>query len=73
MFNPLSPNLTEMSDEELTQRVNSLFQRVRTCQNFLVSRQLLSLLEETQLEQRRRAELKAMEMDEELSKLIQTK
>lgn len=70
-INPLSPNLSAMTNEELNERINNLTKRLRQSgQNPRLISQLNAMLTECFTEQKERAEKQKSDLDDDLAKLI---
>lgn len=71
-MNPFTPDLSELSDEDLLKKVNELYAKMRiTMNNPQVYRQMVSVMNDYQFEQQRRNEKRKSELENsELSKKI---
>jgi len=71
-MNPLTPNLTGLTDDELNTKVNDIYRRMRMVMNTpLLFQQLQSIMQDYQNEQSRRALDRQKEfLDSELAKRI---
>ncbi len=71
-MNPFTPDLSELSDEDLLKKVNELYAKMRiTMNNPQVYRQMISIMHDYQFEQQRRNEKRRNELENsELSKKI---
>jgi len=70
-MNPLSPNLTEITDDQLFERMSNIQQRLRgSGRNPGVVQQLMALLYDCQMEQQRRIEVAKQQLDSNLKSLI---
>jgi len=71
-MNPFTPNLTELSDDELLTRINDLYSKMRMMMNNPpIYAQMQSIMADLQFEQQMRMEKRKQELDNsELSKKI---
>ena len=74
-MHPFTPNLTELSDEELLGKINELYSKMRLVMNNPpVYRQMASLMQDYQFEQMMRVEKRREEFEQsELNKKIDIK
>jgi hypothetical protein len=71
-MNPFTPNLKDLSDDELLAKINELYSKMRMMMNNPpVYRQMQSIMHDYQLEQQIRMEKRKQDLDNsELSKKI---
>lgn len=70
-MHPFTPDLTGLTDEELTEKINELYSKMRMLAgNPPVYRQLMSLLDDYKNEQALRMNKQREELDEKLSKKV---
>jgi hypothetical protein len=71
-MNPFTPNLKDLSDDELLTKINELYSKMRIMMNNPpVFRQMQSIMQDFQFEQQVRIEKRKQELDNsELSKKI---
>lgn len=71
-MNPFTPNLKDLSDDELLVKINDLYSKMRMMMNNPpVYRQMQSIMHDFQMEQQLRIEKRKQELDNsELSKKI---
>lgn len=71
-MNPFTPNLKDLTDDELLAKINELYSKMRmTMNNPPVYRQMQSIMHDYQLEQQLRMEKRRQDLDNsELSKKI---
>ena len=71
-MNPFTPNLSELTDEELLAKINTLYSKMRIVMNNPpVYRQMTSVMNDYQTEQRARMQRKMEEFEKsELNKKI---
>lgn len=71
-MNPFTPNLKDLSDDELLSKINELYSKMRMMMNNPpVYRQMQSIMHDYQLEQQIRMEKRKQDLDNsELSKKI---
>lgn len=70
-MHPFTPDLTGLTDEELTEKINELYSKMRMLAgNPPVYQQLLSLLDDYKNEQALRMSKQREELDERLSKKV---
>jgi hypothetical protein len=71
-MNPFTPNLSDLSDEELLKKINELYAKMRIVMNNPpVYRQMASVMDDYQFEQRTRLHRKMVEFEKsELNKKI---
>jgi hypothetical protein len=71
-MNPFTPNLSEISDDELLKKINKLYAKMRIVMNNPpVYRQMASVMDDYQFEQRSRLQRKMAEFEKsELNKKI---
>jgi len=64
MFHPLSGNFTQLTDEQISAKINQLYKVISHCRNIDIGKQAQMILDELREEQRTRQEKKvAEEMD----------
>lgn len=71
-MNPFTPNLSDLSDEELLEKINELYSKMRMMMNNPpVMQQMQGIMQDYQLEQQLRLEKRKTELENsELSKKI---
>jgi len=70
-MHPFTPDLTGLTDEELTEKINELYSKMRMLAgNPPVYQQLMSLLDDYKNEQALRMNKQREELDEKLSKKV---
>jgi hypothetical protein len=70
-MHPFTPDLTGLTDEELTEKINELYSKMRMLAgNPPVYQQLMSLLDDYKNEQTLRMNKQREELDEKLSKTV---
>jgi hypothetical protein len=70
-MHPFTPDLTGLTDEELTEKINELYSKMRMLAgNPPVYQQLMSLLDDYKNEQTLRMNKQREELDEKLSKKV---
>jgi len=70
-MHPFTPDLTGLTDEELTEKINELYSKMRMLAgNPPVYQQLISLLDDYKNEQALRMNKQREELDEKLSKKV---
>lgn len=70
-MHPFTPDLTGLTDEELTEKINELYSKMRMLAgNPPVYQQLVSLLDDYKNEQALRMSKQREELDERLSKKV---
>jgi len=70
-MHPFTPDLTGLTDEELTEKINELYSKMRMLAgNPPVYQQLMSLLDDYKNEQTLRMNKQHEELDEKLSKKV---
>lgn len=70
-MHPFTPDLSGLKDEELTEKINELYSKMRmVANNPSVYQQLISLLDDYQQEQKNRMNKQQNDLDENLLKKV---